>query len=140
MRPPDELLERVETLVGSRPVAWKRGEGGDSIAERWSLDLDDGRRVFAKMAPTDDIARRIRDEHRNMSAIDDDLRCEIIAWEDGDRPLFVLEDLREAHWPPPWEPGEVERALATFERIWSSPVPDFLPKADRFLEPFRGWE
>jgi hypothetical protein len=113
------LLARVERLLGSRPDAWRRGEGGYSIAERWSLALEDGRRVFAKMAPDDDQASRIRDEHRVMSLFDADFRCDVIAFEDGERPLLVLEDLSHAHWPPPWEPGEVDRVRATLERIWA---------------------
>jgi hypothetical protein len=140
MKPRDELLARVENLLGSTPVGWKRGEGGYSIAERWSLDLADGRRVFAKLAPTDDIAWRIRDEHRNMTAFDADFRCDVVAWEDTDRPLLVLEDLSGAHWPPPWEPGEVGRVLQTLDRVWSTPPPPHLQDAGRFLEMFAGWE
>ncbi len=113
--------------------------GGYSIAERWSLDLADGRRVFAKMAPTDDIAWRIRDEHRCMSLFDGDVRCEIVAFEDGDRPLLLLEDLRDARWPPPWESGDVERVRATLERIWSMPA-DELRDAEGVREMFAGWE
>jgi SAM-dependent methyltransferase len=140
MKPPAELLARVERLLGSRPVGWEQRFGGYSIAERWSLDLDDGRRVFAKMAPTDDIAWRIRDEYHNMIAIDADFRCDVIAWEDGDRPLLVLEDLSDARWPPPWEPGDIDRVLATLERVWSTEPPAHLPSAERVRSMFAGWE
>jgi hypothetical protein len=119
VRPPDELLARTERLLGSRPVSWRRGEGGYSIAERWTLDLADGRRVFTKMAPNDDQAARVRDEHRHMTLFDEDFRCEVIAFEDGEHPLLILEDLSHAHWPPPWEPGQVERVRSTLERIWA---------------------
>jgi hypothetical protein len=139
LNPPDELLERVERLLGSRPTSWVHAPGGFSIAERWSLDLADGSRVFAKMAPTDDLARRIRDEHRHMTMLEDDFRCTIRAWEDADRPLLVLEDLRDARWPPPWESGDVERVRETLERIWSTPAHD-LPNADGVRAMFSGWE
>ncbi|MEX2395273.1 MAG: class I SAM-dependent methyltransferase [Actinomycetota bacterium] len=118
MRPPDELLSRAERLLGSRPASWRRGEGGYSIADRWSLSLEDGRKVFAKMAPTNDLAVGVRDEYRHMSMVDADFRCEIVAYEDAERPLLLLEDLSHAHWPPPWEPGEIERVRTTLERIW----------------------
>ncbi len=140
MEPSEELLGRVERLVGSKPVAWKRGEGGYSTAERFSLDLADGRRVFAKRATTENLARYLRDEHRNMTSLDDDFRCEVIAWEDAEYPLLVLEDLRDGHWPPPWEAGEIDRMLATLERIWSSPVPEHLPSLERIGDMFSGWE
>jgi len=132
-------VDRVEQLLGSRPVAWWKRPGGYSIAERWSLELANGRRAFAKMAPTDDIAWRIRDEHRNMTMFEGDLRCEILAFEDGERPLLVLEDLRDARWPPPWEPGDVERVRETLERVWSMPA-DGLANADRLRQMFSWWE
>src|SRR5947199_7098216 len=94
MDPSSEMRGRVEHLVGSKPIAWKRGAGGYSIAERFSLDLADGRRVFAKLATNDGLALFLRDEHRNMISIEGDFRCDVIGWEDGDRPLLVLEDLR----------------------------------------------
>ena len=131
MKPPDELLERVERLLGSRPVAWYHRAGGYTTNERWSLDLTDGRRVFAKMAMREPLAGFLRDEHRNMSLFDADLRCAIVAFEDGEHPLLILEDLREARWPPPWEPGDVDRVLATLERVWSLPTAG-LPAPERF--------
>lgn len=140
IRPPDELLERVEQLVGSAPVEWVHAPGGYSIAERWSLDLADGRRVFAKMAPTADLADRLRDEYRNVSGFEAEFRCDVIAFQDGDHPLLVLEDLREAYWPPPWKTGDVERVTDTLERLWSTPPPAHLQDASRFLAMFAGWE
>ncbi len=143
MKPPEEMLDRVERLTGSRPSLWIRATGGYSVAERWSLDLEDGRRVFAKMAPpagpTGDIAWRIRDEHRYMSMFDADYRCEIVAFEDGPRPLLVLEDLREGRWPPPWHVGDVELVRATLEQMWSMPSED-LPNTSGVREWFSGWE
>lgn len=140
MKPPDDMLAGVEEIIGSRPVEWRRATGGYSVAERWTLDLEDGLRVFAKLAPTEDLAWRLRDEHANMAAIDADFRCEVLGWRDGDRPLLVLEDLSGAHWPPPWEPGEIERVLHTLERVWSTPPPPHMQDAGRFLEMFSGWE
>jgi hypothetical protein len=139
MKPPDHLLERVERLLGSRPVGWERGKGGYTTNERWSLMLDDGRSVFAKMAPSELMAGFLRLEHANMSLFEADFRCEILAWEDDpDEPLLVLEDLRDARWPPPWEPGDVERVVATLERMWSLPS-DQLPLGERFAAMFSGW-
>jgi hypothetical protein len=141
VRPSEELLDAVERILGSRAVTWLRPTGGYSIAERWSLDLADGRRVFAKRATTDDLAGRIRDEYRNMSAIEADFRCDVIAWEDGDRPLLLLEDLRDGRWPPPWEVGDLDRVLRTLERMAAMPIPGFLPDAESlWREGFSGWQ
>ena len=112
MGPPDDMLAGVEQLLGARPVAWQRATGGYSVAERWSLDLDDGRRVFAKLAPTEDLAWRLRDEHRNMTAIHADFRCEVLGWMDGERPLLVLEDV-PAHATAAGVPAKIVRQRQT---------------------------
>lgn len=139
MNPPDALLERVERLLGSRPVRWHHRSGGWTTNERWSLDLADDRRAFAKMAPVADSAQFLRTEHDVMSRVGADVRCEILAWEDDpEQPLLVLEDLRDARWPPPWAPGDIELVRATLERIWALPT-DGLHGADRFGEAFNGW-
>jgi hypothetical protein len=139
-RPPDALLHRVERLFGSRPVAWHHRSGGWTTNERWSLDLADGRRAFAKMAPNAVMGEFLRTEHANLARFDAELRCEILAWQDDpDQPLLVLEDLRDARWPPPWEPGDIERVRAALERIWDLPI-DGLPSGDGFAATFNGWQ
>jgi SAM-dependent methyltransferase len=140
VRPDDGLLERVAALLGSRVAGWRAATGGYSVAERWTLTLEDQRRVFAKIATTDDLARRLREEHRNMTAIDADFRCDVIAWDDNDRPLLVLEDLSAGRWPPPWEPGDVERVLETLERVWSTTPPAHVPSGETYRDVFRAWE
>jgi hypothetical protein len=140
VKPSDIFLERVAAVMGSSIASWSAVTGGYSIAERWSVDLSDGRRVFAKLATSDDIARRLRDEHRNMAAIEADFRCEILAWEEGDRPLLVVEDLSHGRWPPPWEPGDVERVLATFDRVAETPPPSHVPSSDVYRNMFTGWQ
>ena len=97
VEPSQDLLTGVMRLTGARPVRWVFRAGGFTPAERWSLDLADGRRVFAKRATLDWLADALRAEYRTLSLIDADFRCEVVGWEDGDRPLLVLEDLREAH-------------------------------------------
>jgi hypothetical protein len=130
VNPPRDLLDRVERLLGSRPIGWKHAAGGYTTNERWSLDLADGRRAFAKMANVEAMAGFLRDEYRTMSLFDEDFRCEILAWEDDpEHPLLVLEDLRDARWPPPWEPGDVERVRATLERMWDLPAHGLPPGA-----------
>lgn len=128
--PSEELLQGVEELLGARPIAWRRGEGGFSIAERWSLELADGRRVFAKRATTGDIASFLRAEYRNMQAIPTVFRCELIAWKGGRRPILIVEDLSHGRWPPPWELGAVERVREALDRLWSTPPPESLPSAE----------
>ena len=74
-----------------------------------------------------------------MNLFDDDFRCRILAFDGGERPLLVLEDLRDARWPPPWETGDVDRVLATLERIWSTPAHGLEPLGE-MPGMFSGWD
>lgn len=139
MRPSQELLDRVERMLGSRPVSWREGKGGYSVAGHWSLALEDGRKVFAKVATTDNIAHRLRAEHRNLAAIRAGFMCEIVAWEDGDRPLLLLEDLSHARWPPPWQPGDVERVLEALDAVATTAPPDHAPHGELYWA-VGGWQ
>ncbi len=66
----EALAERLAGLVGARPVAWEARaaswqptgpvEGGN---ERFSVRLDDGRRVFVKAAQAEHTAAWLRREH-----------------------------------------------------------------------------
>jgi hypothetical protein len=138
VEPSGELLARVTRLTGARPVGWVSRPGGFTPTERWSLDLADGRWVFAKRATRDWLAEALRIEHRNLGLIDADFRCAILGWEDGEYPLLLLEDLREARWPPPWQAGDVDRVLATLERVWAMPADD-LPPAEEVRTIMSGW-
>jgi hypothetical protein len=139
VKPSDDLLGRVRALLGSPVVAWHRRPGGYSLAERWSLDLADGRRAFAKRATSDATAGCLRAEYENLAAVDAQLRCDVLAWEAGRRPLLVLEDLRGARWPPPWETGDVERVLTTLERMWRSDAPGLTAAADIYWARDASW-
>ena len=47
----------------------------------------------------------------------------VLGWEDGARPLLVLEDLSPgAHWPPPWRHGDVDLVLAALREVAAAPV------------------
>ena len=118
MNPSAEFIARAERLLGSQIVSWRRVNGGYSMAEHWSLDLAGGHRVFAKLATSESIATAIRNEHAKIPAVDRKFRCGVVAFEDGHRPLLLLEDLCHGYWPPPWRPGDVERVRETLEDMW----------------------
>lgn len=66
MRPPQEMHDRMERLLGSPPVDGRRATGGYSIAEHWTLEIADGRRVFAKVATTERLGGCHRLDLRRM--------------------------------------------------------------------------
>lgn len=110
------LGERLAAIVGASPVAWVPRAGGYSTAERYTVDLDDGRRVFVKAADAEHMARWIRREHEVYSSLRGSFIPELIGFDDdGVRPLLVIEDLSHGDWGTAWTPERVElvrRALS----------------------------
>ncbi|HEY3118429.1 MAG TPA: phosphotransferase [Chloroflexota bacterium] len=137
---PEAIVGGVEALVGSRPIAGLRALGGFSIAERWSLELEDGRRVFAKLGITKDLGHRLQAEYRNMLVVPQEFRCQVVGWRGTHPRLLVVEDLSDARWPPPWQPGDVEKVLETMERLWGTPPPTHFPSAEQDRKTLSGWQ
>ena len=55
-----------------------------------------------------------------------------IAWDDGnDGPVLIIEDLTDAHWPPPWRPGDVEAVLTTLRSLRANIPPEGLPPVEQ---------
>jgi hypothetical protein len=130
---------RIEEIVGVRPVARRRAERGYTPAERWIMELADGRSVFVKAATNDLTTGWLRNEHRIYEALRAPFMPKLMGWEDGERPILVLEDLSRAKWPPPWTDDRVASVLLMLEAVAGTPPPAWLPAASSsgFLE--RGW-
>src|SRR5262245_36602194 len=110
---PADLAARLAHLLGAAPQTAMPIHGGYTTAGRWRVTLADGRTVFAKMANDALTADWLHDEWRVYGAVRAEFLPACLAWDPGDGaadwPLLVLEDLSEAHWPPPWRPGDVDR-------------------------------
>jgi hypothetical protein len=134
------LANRVARLVGSTPVRWEPAHGGYTSAGRWVVSMADGSSVFVKVATCEQTAAWLRDEHRIYTAVTGRFLPELRGWEDdGERPILLLKDLHEAHWPPPWLPGQVERLLSTLAEIAAVAVPAWLPSLEEKRGDFSGW-
>ena len=132
----DEILTG---LLGSKPASRRRIGGGYTPAERWVVELEDGRAVFVKAAVNDLTAGWLRDEHRMYTALEARFMARMLGWADGDQPVLVLEDLSKETWPPPWTDGRVASVLRTLGEVASTPPPSWLfpARTSGFLE--RGW-
>jgi hypothetical protein len=126
-----EVVARSERILGSAATAWTRvTSGGWSVNEHWIVELEDGRRAFLKhSAPMEPCPTWLRDEHAAYAAFESSFVPALLGWEDGARPLLVLEDLSPgAHWPPPWRPGDVDAVLETLREVAATPVLARLPR------------
>jgi len=127
-----EAVTRAERLLGSDAESWTRVETrGYAANEHWTVVLRNGTRAFLKhAAPVAPCPQWLRDEERVYAAVAGPFMPELLAWEDADRPLLVLEDLSGARWTPPWEDGDVDAVLSALETLWSSPARAPLPSLE----------
>jgi hypothetical protein len=129
MKISDELRARLERVLGQRIVSVTQRAGGYSLALRLRLDLASGRSVFTKVATTEHTARWLRRE----VIVYEHLRtqpflAEFLGWgDDLDTPFLLLEDLSEAHWPPPWTQSRVESVLESLGQVRLAPIPPDTP-------------
>ena len=133
----------VALAAGAVPVGRSEIHGGGyaSNTVRWRVELDDGRAVFVKLALDDMAAGWLRDEHRLYSTLEASFLPELVGWHDDEATTFlVLEDLSDAHWPPPWLEGHIDEVLSALEALARTRAPPGLPALDDLRERLNGWE
>jgi hypothetical protein len=107
----DDARELLAARLGVRPLRRVAG-GGYTLMEHWLVELADETRAFAKVAVDEPTAGFLRDEHKVYSQVEASFLPELVGWDDdGERPILVLEDLTQGHWPPPWREGDVDAVI-----------------------------
>ncbi len=93
--------------------------------------MPDGTTRFVKIGSTDDTASWIRDEHPFYALAGPRPYLPVLLgwYDDGERPVLVLEDLSGAMWPPPWSSERVDAVLAALREVAESEPPPGLPDA-----------
>jgi len=137
----EALEQRLAAVVGASPVRWRERAGGYSTAERYSVEFDDGRRVFVKTAEAEHMARWIRREHEVYAALQGRFIPELLGFDDdGVRPLLVLEDLSDADWGTSWPVERIALVRAALAELsGSAPPPNTRPVRETFSDLFGRW-
>lgn len=64
----------------------------------------------------------------------------LFGWDDdGERPILLLEDLSQGHWPPPWTESYVERVVSILADVRSTPPPAGLPAVEDWRKTLTCW-
>src|SRR5262245_642582 len=123
------MREEIESIVGASVVGVEPVEGGGyTVAGRHRAFLDDGRTVFVKSAVEELSAGWLRTEIAVYTSLRGSFLPVFHGWAEHDGlPLIVLEDLADAHWPPPWRDGDVEAVLQALRELTATAVPDGVP-------------
>jgi thiamine kinase-like enzyme len=128
---PPTTVARAASLLEKQPVAWRRPSGGYTPADRYVIDFSDGSSCFAKAATTPLTATFVRDEYTKVySKLEAPFLPRLLAWEDDEMPLLVIEDLSHATWPPPWDEARVQAVLQTMKAVAAIKLDGVPPVAD----------
>ena len=124
--------------LGLEPV--RRVEAGYTTNERWIVRRPDGGTAFAKLAVDPDTAEWLRAEWRVYGRVRAPFLPGVVAWHDRDGvTALVLEDLSDAHWPPPWRDGDIAALRATLADVAGTPPPAGLPTLESMRDELAGW-
>jgi hypothetical protein len=127
------VQSQVEEIVGARVVSFEHVEGrGYTHAGRHRAFLEDGRTAFVKSAVDELSAGWLDIEIEVYSAV----RGSFLAGFYGSAeheglPLLVLEDLGDAHWPPPWRDGDIDAVKRALAEIAGTQPPSGLERVPR---------
>ena len=137
-----ELDERIGRAVGSRPVRYVPRPGGYSTADRFAVELADGRSVFVKSAEAPPLTDWLRREHEVYEALEGSFIPRLEGWDDdGVRPLLAIEDLSGADWSVRWDDARVAAVLEAVAEIASSaPPPNTATVREDHAEMWLRWQ
>ena len=122
-------VTRAAILLEKQPITWRRAHGGYTPAERWLVDFATARPASSKPASRPTPPAPCEPNTTSVySRLDAPFLPRLLAWEDDDVPLLVLEDLSAAYWPPPWTRDQVDAVLRTLDAIHAVSLPG-LPDA-----------
>lgn len=121
---------------------WERVAGGGygTNTAHWRVVLADGRRAFVKHALDETCAGWLRTEHRVYASVEGPFMPELVGWFDkAGTTLLAIEDLGDAHWPPPWSPEHIAAVQAALDAVHRTPPPAGLPLLDGLRDRLDGW-
>jgi len=65
---------------------------------------------------------------------------ELLGWfDDAGTTLLAIEDLGDAHWPPPWSPEHIAAVRVALDAVHRTPPPAGLPLLDGLRDRLDGW-
>lgn len=132
----EELVSRIADLTGREVDRLLPVQGGYTNACRRIVKFRDGKTAFAKCATDRRTSGWLHSEISVYRQLSGDFMADVLAWDDEEPPLLILEDLSGNLWPPPWTPSRVDMvldSLATIHRSQAS-VPEY-----REIFTHRGW-
>lgn len=118
------IEERVASLAGSRVRRLSRIDSpGYAAAFHAVAELEDARTLFVKAGAEEITSGFLREEIKVYRAIQAPFMPVFHGADEGDPPVLVLEDLRGATWPPPWDARSIDSVREALDAKAATPVP-----------------
>jgi aminoglycoside phosphotransferase len=112
--PPAAVLAAITAATTARPTSWQHVVAGHTHAEKWLVELHDGRRAFVKAGAEGSARTQIEREASILESVAAPYMPSLYgAATVDDWWVLVLEDLSGAQWPPPY----VDRGAALLETV-----------------------
>lgn len=129
---PSRLKPRVEALI-DEPILEHREPGGGYTAALRLICRTPTRSVFVKVGTDAFTMAAINREIEIYAGLKLACMPKLVGFESSEEsPVLVLEDLSSCHWPPPWGPGQLDRAVAAIRSLHETPAPADLLEAEAF--------
>jgi aminoglycoside phosphotransferase (APT) family kinase protein len=117
-----------------------QGRGYGTNTAKWSVELADGRRAFVKHALDEPAADWLRLEHHVYRRVHAPYMARLLGWHDSNGSTFLaIEDLSDAHWPPPWTDEQIDAFCAALDEVHQTAPPAGLPEVAELLDALNGW-
>lgn len=109
------IEDRIAALVGAGVHHVDEIGGGLTHSSVLRAHLVGGGSMVVKVATDARTADDIGFEHRILTTYELDCMPRVVGFSEAPPPMLVLEDLRDAHWPPPWP--DVAALFATIDDL-----------------------
>ena len=132
----DRLKSRIADLTGREVAQLLPVQRGYTNACRRIIIFRDGSTAFAKCATDRRTSEWLQSEISVYRQLSGDFMAAVLAWDEEEPPLLILEDLSGNPWPPPWTASRVDMVLDSLAMIHEcrASVPDY-----REIFTHRGW-
>jgi hypothetical protein len=123
MNPPTAVAAAVTAATGAQPHSWRHVVAGHTHAEKWLVELADGRSVFVKAATEPRARPQVEREAALLESVAAPYMPDVHGASTVDEwAVLVLEDLSHAHWPPPYD-DRGEALLETVKKVAATAPP-----------------
>jgi hypothetical protein len=133
------MVERVASIVGARPAAWRGMQHGHTEAHTFVFALPNGESVFVKQATDAQTAVWLRRERSVYETVQAEFLPHLIGWDEDGLPLLVVEDVSGGHIAPPWSGETIERVRSVLDELAATGMPDGFPALEQYPRPLKRW-